>query len=218
MRGILMRLCRGLVVVVALGSAARGQETETTMAEEKVLFQETFGERLDSNWSWLREAPNRWRLRDGGLEIHVRPGLAETVENALVRALPEQRGESLAIEVTVRNLSPPTQQYEQVGLTWYVDEKPVFKFVKELVDDQVMIIPGRVPVEGDLVQLRLEVRGKQYTALFRVDPTQPYAVAGKGELPRGDREQISVQCYHGPPDAEHWMRFENFRIMELAKE
>ena len=27
------------------------------------------------------------------------------------------------------------QQYEQAGITWYNDGKPVFKEVKELVDD-----------------------------------------------------------------------------------
>ena len=101
------------------------------------------------------------------------------------------------------------------GLTWYREGRPVFKLVKELVDGRVVIMPGSHPVDGDSVQLRLEVRGDQYTALYRTDKEQPFLTAGQGELPSSGQDQISLQCYHGPPDAEHWVRFTEFKIGKL---
>jgi hypothetical protein len=35
--------------------------------------------------------------------------------------------------------------------------------------------------------------------------------AGKGT------DQISLQCYDGPPQAEHWIRFADFRIVQLSE-
>ena len=185
-------------------------------AEERVVMEDTFDKELQPGWTWLREDPQAWRLRDGALEIRVQPGLAETVKCALVRDVPAgQPGTKWAYEVTITNLSTPIQQYEQAGITWYHDEKPVFKLVKELVDGQLMIIPGRVPLESESVQLRLVVSGRDYEAQFRPDAEGEYQVVAKGQLPAGGKHQVSLQCYNGPPEAEHWIRFDNFRVLEL---
>lgn len=194
-----------------------GQNTAAA-ADEEVIFAESFAGELDREWKWLREAPSRWCIRDEGLEIRVMPGYADTVENALIRQFPAMSGwESYAVEVTVWNPTPLRQQYEQAGLTWYVGDRPVFKLVKELVDGEVVVVPGRKPVDGDRVQLRLEINGERFVAKYRTDKEGEFQLAGEGGIARGEDEFISIQCYHGPPDAEHWIRFDDFRILGLRR-
>jgi hypothetical protein len=180
-------------------------------------FGDSFDTRLDPGWAWLRENPAAWRLRDGALEIRLEPGAAETVRNALVRPAPDRRQGRVAIEVTVRNLTPPTQPFEQAGLTWYNDGQPVFKLVKELVDGQLMIIPGRAPMTNETVQLRLVVGPTNFVAQFRPGASGAFQTAATGPLPPAAREEISLQGYHGPPDAEHWIRFDDFRVLPVGE-
>jgi hypothetical protein len=183
---------------------------------EQVVFQDEFKDQLKPGWSWLREDAADHRLApQGGLEIHVRPGDANSVKSALVRTAPDRSAGQYAIEVTVTNLRPPRQQYEQAGITWYREGQPALKLVKELVDSQLVIIPGRKAMTNDTVQLRLVVDGDCYVAQFRPDGKGEFQTAEAGKLPAGKSEQLSIQCYHGPTDAEHWIRFEKFRIVKL---
>lgn len=194
-----------LIPLGMLGFAALDGET--------VVFEERFDAAPAAPWRWLRAEATDWRMQEGAIEIRLRPGDANTVRNALVRPVPETlRGEAV-FEVTIRNLRVPTQQYEQAGLTWYNDGKPVFKLVKERVDGQLMIIPGRKPMTNETVQLRLVVSGRHWTAQFRPDARGEFQTAAAGELPPPAKDEISLQGYHGPADAEHWIRFDDFRIL-----
>ncbi len=185
-------------------------------ADSAPVFEDRFDGKPGAGWSWLREDPAAWRLQDEALEIRVQPGVADTVKNALVRQAPDRRTGKFAIEVTVTNLAPPTQQYEQAGITWYHDGKPVFKLVHELIDGGLYIIPGRKPLAAQTVQLRLIVTADSWTAQYRADAKGEFETAGSGPLPAPGEDQVSIQCYNGPPDAEHWFRFDDFRIVKLA--
>src|SRR5208283_693611 len=104
-----------------------------------------FDTKLGNGWTWLRENPKAWRIRDGGLEIHVEPGLANNVKNALLRPATNRGKTTYAIEVTITFTAPPTNQYEQAGITWYQKGQPVLKLVHERIDGKDYIIPGKVP-------------------------------------------------------------------------
>jgi len=186
-------------------------------AEPKVLFEDRFDRKLADGWTWLRENPKTWRFRDGALEIRVEPGAADTVKNALVREAPDRSKGKYAFEVTVTALAKPVRQYEQAGLTLYIDGKPRYKLVKELVDGKLWVVaaPNKVPMEAQTVQLRLVVAGESFEAQFRPDAKGEFKTVTTGKLPPG-KVQVSVQCYQGPPDAEHWFRFRDFRILKLA--
>ena len=191
-------------------------EKPTVNSEKEILFEERFDEdRLNPDWTWLRQHAAFWRLKDGALEIRVVPGKAGTVKNALLRDAPDRSRGSYAVEVTVTNLTVPTQLYEQAGITWYCDGKPVFKLVKELVDGQLMIIPGRKPMQNKTVRLRLTVTADSWLAEYQPGAKGPFLEAKSGELPPPGNDQVSIQCYDGPPDAEHWIRFDDFRILRL---
>jgi hypothetical protein len=185
-------------------------------AEPKVLFEDRFEGKLGEGWSWIREDPDTWRVKEGALEIRVEPGVAGTVKNALVRPAPDADQGKIAVEVTVTFTTPPTSQYEQAGITWYHQQKPVFKLVHELIDGATCIIPGRKPThDAKVMQLRLVIDGERYTAQYRPGAEGEFQTAGEGKLPRGEGDQVSLQCYNGPADAAHWIRFENFRIVQL---
>ena len=91
----------------------------------------------------------------------------------------------------------------------------MFKLVKELVDGKLMIIPGRKPMTSKTVQLRLIVTADSFVAQFRPDARGEFQTAATGKLPAPGNDQVSIQCYNGPANAEHWIRFDDFRILEL---
>jgi len=185
-------------------------------AEDQVCCKDSFDGKLAKGWTWLRENPDCWRIKDNGLEIRVEPGVAHNVKNALVRKAPDRSRGKFAIEVTVTNHKKPVQNYEQAGITWYNNGKPVFKLVKELVHGELVIIPGRKPMTAETVQLRLIVTADSWTAQYRPNGKGDFQTAAQGKLPAPGDDQVSIQCYNGPPNAEHWIRFDDFRILKLA--
>lgn len=197
------------VVGVLLAAASAGA------AEPRVVFEDHFDGKLGEGWSWLRENPPAWRLKEHALEIRVEPGVAGTVKNALLRPAPDRSQGRYAIEVTITSTAKPTNQYEQAGITWYNDGKPCFKLVKELINGELFIIPGRKPMDKETVQLRLIVTADKFTAQYRPDGQGEYLTAAEGKLPPASNDSVSVQCYNGPPDDEHWIRFADFRILEM---
>lgn len=205
-------LAAAMVCVLCLTVTGPGQ---SWAAEPVVVFSDSFAGKLGDGWTWLRENPAAWRIAENGLEIRVEPGVAQTVKNALLRPAPERAKARYAVDVTITNLTAPTHQYEQAGITWYTDGKPVFKLVKELIDGKLYIIPGRKPLECNTVELRLIVSADRFTAQYRPEAKGDFLTAAEGKLAPGLNEQVSIQCYQGPPDAEHWIRFENFRITRL---
>ena len=184
--------------------------------EPRVQFEDGFDKKLGDGWTWLRENPDAWRIQDGALEIRVEPGHAETVKNALRRSTPDRSKMKFAVEVTITFTAEPTQQYEQAGITWYHEDKPVFKLVHERIDGELWIIPGRQPAPEKTVQLRLIVDGRKWTAQFRRDSKGEFQTAAEGELPTPGNDMISLQCYQGPPDSTHWIRFDDFHIVQLV--
>lgn len=189
----------------------------TVAGEPKVLFEDSFDKKLSDGWTWLRENKDTWRIKDGALEIQVEPGVAHNVKNALLREAPDRSKKKFAVEVTITFTSDPTQQYEQAGITWYHEKKPVFKLVHERIDGDQWIIPGRKPAPKKTVQLRLIVDGRKWIAQFREDLKGKFQTVAEGELPPPGNDMISLQCYNGPADGEHWIRFDDFRIVELGE-
>jgi hypothetical protein len=184
-------------------------------AEPQTVFEDKLAGKLGDGWIWLRENPKAWRISDGGLEIRVEPGVAHNVKNALLRPAPNRSKANYAIEVTITFTTPPTNQFEQAGITWCQKGKPVFKLVHEHINGNDYIIPGKITAPEKTVQLRLAVTKDTYTAQFRPDAKGAFKTAASGKLAPSAEEQVSIQCYNGPVDAEHWMRFNDFRIVAV---
>ena len=66
------------------------------------------------------------------------------------------------------------------------------------------------------VRLRLLVTVNSWEAQYRADGDLDFLTAATGELPEPGDDQVSIQCYNGPPDGEHWIRFEDFCIKRVS--
>ena len=95
-----------------------------------------------------------------------------------------------------------------------MDGKPVFKLVKELIDGELFIIPGRKAMPTQSVRLRLIVTADSWEAQYRSEGDSEFQTAETGELPAPGEDQVSIQCYNGPEEGEHWIRFSNFSITQ----
>ena len=66
---------------------------------QKVIFEDNFENKLNKNWSWLRENKEYWRIQNNGLEIRVLPGDENTVRNALILPAPDRNSGTYSIEI-----------------------------------------------------------------------------------------------------------------------
>ena len=111
-----MKTCL-IIAVFALCASSQAADPEPLVLED-------FNGKLDQGWSWVREHPGAWRLRDRALEIRVEPGnmwgSQNDARNVLVRAAPDAAQDEIQVSVTFEN--KPTNQYEQVDLVWYYDD------------------------------------------------------------------------------------------------
>jgi hypothetical protein len=106
----------------------------------------------------------------------------------------------------------------------------LLKLVKELIDGKLYIVMGgptdpdgkaglvgKLLMEKPTARLRLVMSGDRYWGEFQPDAQGEFQKVGTGPLPPPVKDQISIQCYQGPSEAEHWMRFDEFRILKLAE-
>lgn len=197
---------------------------------DPAAFRDNFTSSLQEGWSWVREDPEGWRLKDGGLEIQSRPGNlwgpANDAKNVLVRPAPDP-GET-PVEVSVIAENRPTAQYEQANLVWYYDDSHMVKLGQELVNGDLSIVMGReesdrtrtiaiIPIESHRVQLRLRVDADRVHGQFRALPGGEWTDVGNCELPVQGKPQVSLHTYQGPGQGERWVRFTDFQIRPLLQ-
>jgi hypothetical protein len=105
------------------------------------------------------------------------------------------------------------------GFAWFHGGKQHFKYVKELIDGKLYVFPGKKEMPAATVQLRIEVRGDKFTASFRPEAQGEYQPAFSGNIPNQGqgKHMVALMCYNGPGDAEHWMSFDDFRIVKLPE-
>ena len=201
-------------------------------AADEVVFKDDFAGKLGEGWTWVREEKSAWRVAGGGLEVRVAPGNlwghANDARNLLVRPAPDAANGAVEVSVAVTNR--PTHQYEQANLAWYYDDSHMVKLGLELVNGEMCIVMGReeadktrtlakIPIPATSVGLRLRVAGGRIRGDYLPAGAEKWIEAGAGELPAppNGRAKISLHCYQGPPDAEHWARFAGFRILRIKQ-
>ncbi len=206
---------------------ALGLVLPLSVVADEVLFRDDFNGKLGAGWSWVREDRDGWRVSERGLEVRVQPGnlwgKANDAKNVLVRPAPDTTLGELDIIVTVENR--PTNQYEQVNLSWYYSDSYMVKLGQELVDGKLCIVMGReeadrtrtvkiLPLASDRVKLRYLVSGNRLRGQFQPAGSETWQEVGECDLPAPEnvKPQISLQFYQGPADAEHWARVTDFCV------
>lgn len=199
---------------------------------DEVIFKDDFAGKLRDGWTWVREEKPAWRVTDKGLEVRVLPGnlwgRANDARNVLVRPAPDvAQGE---VEVSVAVTNQPSHQFEQANLAWYYDDSNMVKLGLELVSGEVCIVMGReqadktrtlakIPIGATSVRLRLRVVGNQIRGQYLPAGADGWLDAATGDLPAtpNGKAKVSLHCYQGPSDAEHWARFNAFQILRVSK-
>lgn len=197
------------------------------VAEEKPLFEENFSGKLADGWSWIDEVPGSWQLVDDSLELKVLPvgeGLWEGGRkhpNLLLRD-PAVRGD-FAVEVQLK--SQPTSQFEHAGLILIADGDNYVVLSKEMFGKPEVILiaekgakPAHVskPYEHEEICLRLAVSGKKALAQYRHYDSDPWLSLGELELPVSGPCKVGVYAGRPPKDADHRVRFSQFRIRPVS--
>lgn len=214
-------LLMGFLMLIASTGPGDGRD-------EVVLFRDTFHGKLAEGWTWCREAPGDWRVGDRGLEVHVLPGNmwgpANDAKNLLMRRPPENPP-GRALEVTASVWNHPTNQYEQVDLTWYFDDGNMVKVDQELVDGKLSVVMGReqgdhartisiTPLDSETVQLRYRVKGNQIRGFFKT-PKGDWHEVGHCEVPAKGEPRICLQFYQGAKGGDHWARVSELTVRSV---
>jgi lysophospholipase L1-like esterase len=105
--------------------------TSLFAADPRLLFADKFDTKLGDGWTWLRENPKAWRIRDGGLEIHVEPGLANNVKN-------DFRISEVA-ETPTNTAVVPVPKLENDSYDWYARHEAVLK-IKDQINPEIVMI------------------------------------------------------------------------------
>ena len=184
-------------------------------AQERTIFEEPFDEKLKDGWSWLREVPGDWRLGDKALEIKMEPmPEGNRVRNILYRNPPKKEEGPFTVSVEVDVLQPYSNQYQQAGLYWMQGNELRHKFVMEMIDGELYVFPGKLPIESEHVVLRWRVDDTKIIAEYQPKATGEFRKAYEFTLPsRNDEtDRIALQCWHGPANTESWTKFMNFKF------
>jgi regulation of enolase protein 1 (concanavalin A-like superfamily) len=191
----------------------------------KVLFEEKFADKLDKEWSWVREDRTAWRLKDGALVLQVMPGYlhadSNSSRNVLLRPLPNS-DKPLAVEVHVE--AQPKVQFEHAGVVWYVDDDNYVSLFQEVLGKKIEM---QMVTEKDAkpsfyvvrheekgVWIRLLIADGKITTQFRPGEKEPWKTVGRSDMPSLKPAKVGVMAGGAPNDAERYARFHGFRIVE----
>jgi hypothetical protein len=185
-------------------------------AQTPVDFEEKFDGTLKDGWIWVRENPKAKRFLQNTLEILMEPFGDNEARNVLLRKAPKRGGsQSYAVELKFRSHKPFSRQYQQAGIFWVQNGQTVFKFVREMIDGQVYVFPGKIPVSGNEITLKVIVNGENVVAEFQTEGETAYRRAYEGKLPAvTDNEQVGIECWHGTHEEENWIQLRRFRIFK----
>jgi len=184
--------------------------------EKEPFFEDKFQGELKEGWSWLRENPKGHRFVDKTLEVLMEPFSGDESRNVLLRSAPDRRAGAYQFELSLETPFAFENQYQQVGLFWMQGEKTALKFVREFIDGELYVFPGKVPIKGNEIFMRLTVNGENVKAEFKTDAKDEYKPAFEGKLPTyNEGEKIGIQCWHGLPDKEHWVKLRHFKIFKM---
>ena len=130
---------------------------------------------------------------------------------------PPDDAQRRTLEVTASVWNHPTNQYEQVDLTWYFGDGDMVKVGQELVDGKLSVVMGReegdrartvsiTPLDSEEVELRYRVKGNEIHGFFKT-PKGQWREVGHCDAPAAKAEpRICLQFYQGAEGGDHWAR------------
>ena len=141
--------------------------------------------------------------------------------NLLLRD-PGTKGD-LDVEVFLK--SKPTSEFEHAGVILYVDGDNYIVINKEMFQKPEIVLVAeqaakpatrQKPYEHEEVYLRLLVVGKKVTGQYRHYDSDPWQTVGDLDLPVAGPYKVGVFAGRPPQDADHRVRFSQFRILPVS--
>jgi len=221
------------LIPVTLAALLSFAATPMCIAEE-LLFEDTFDGKLSPKWSVIGLKMDDYRIEHGGLELRVQPGKATKDTPMLMVLLPFETTDSVTASVDLTLIDRFTEPTESAGLFLTDADSREFGAQKKNIDGHLVFSPGKVEfigkegTEGDPQQyavkfwpandefgpLRIIVRGNY--GYFQVGPSTDgrylnffHSAVRSKEAKRG----FCLSASGGPTDKEHWVRFDNFRVV-----
>lgn len=191
---------------------------------QEIVFEDRFEGSLKPGWVWVQGNSSNRRFVNNALEILTEPFGDREARNALTRPLDFvgfQNGRPLSpyrIETECCFINKPQTQYQQCGVYWLQNDRVIFKFVIENLDDKTYIFPGKTPINSYGGRLRITVSGQNIVAEYSGLNENSFRRVYEGRIESGPNDKISLQCWNGPKDGsaqEQWARFHYFRVEKL---
>lgn len=203
---------------------------------EEVLFEDNFENGLSDKWRVVGLDPNDYRVREGALEIRLKPWKAKQPQPMLKVDLPFSTADSVVASVNVTVAYETLKRGEQAGISLNDQVGTSFTGRVTNIEGYIVFAPGEAefigkpgeegdpgkytvkywPADKELGPLRLLVRG-HYTH-FQVGPSK----SGKFQtfFHSAVRESDSglgfgLFALGESDDEERWVRFDNFRVVKL---
>ncbi len=216
-----------LLLTAMLGAFAAAALAADKPPAEKVLFEAKFTGELGKDWSWVREDPKAWKIDQGALVLRTLPGYlhakSNDSKNVLLRPLPKS-DKTLVVEVYVEG--EPKVQFEHAGIVWYVDDDNYVSLFQEVLGGKVELQmvtekdakPRTTVVKHDAkgVWMRLLIADGKITTQYRPSEKEEWKTVGKTDAPSAGAARVGVMAGGAPKDAERYVRFRSFRIVEFA--
>lgn len=171
-------------------------------------------------WSWIREDPEGWRIKDGALEVRAQAGrvwAGKGAKNILAFHKPTGAA-SAAVDV---DLVAPKTKYEQGGILVYRDDDNFVKLIVEHIDGGFYIVMAReidrrgkvftkIDTGSKTARLRAAVAGDKVTLSYRLPGEEKWQPAGECDLPGAAGAKFALFNQDGSDTETRWIRFDNF--------
>ena len=201
---------------------------------EETIFEDAFDDSLSAEWKVVGLKKEDYCIRNGGLEMRVRPGKKSRDTPMLMVVLPFKTAKTVTASVELTLIDRLTEPGESAGLFLTDEDSREFGGEKMNLNGHSVFSPGEVEfigkegTEGDPQQyalkfwpandefgpLRIIVRGNY--GYFQVGPSSDgkylnffHSALRRNELKRG----FCLSASGGPTDKHHWVRFDNFRVV-----
>ena len=221
------------IILVAFAAFQVLAAVQLAVAQE-LLFEDTFNNDLSPKWTVVGLKQEDYRLRNGGLEMRVRPGKATKDTPMLMVLLPFDTTQDVTASVELTLIDSFTEPCESAGLFLTDEDSREFGAQKMNLHGHLVFSPGKDEfigkegTEGDPQQyalkfwpandefgpLRIIIRDDY--GYFQVGPSTDgkYLNFFHSALrPKEPKRGFCLSASGGPTDKDHWVRFDNFRVV-----
>jgi hypothetical protein len=202
---------------------------------DEILFEDTFDEKLSPQWKAVGLKEDEYRIKDGGLEMRVFPANKKSGPPMLMVHLPFTTNDTVTASVELSLIDRFTEPAEAAGLYLTDENSREFAAEKKNINGFLVFSPGKVefigkagtggdpqqfalkfwPANEEFGPLRIIVRGGN--GFFQAGPSKEGEYLNFFHSALRDNEPKRGFCLStsgGPTDKEHWVRFDNFRVIK----